>query len=250
MGSDALERSVRDQDTGDLSSPHHARPFRRQPCGGPGGRVLLARAAATREVGDWAEEVDPDGCCPHTLAPVDERRRAGDEVGPHRRGQGKLHRRRHQKRRLLSVTQFTPTPCLHVALFAAASRAPPLSPLGIGCVFSAWGRPVPAARGPKFLPHHAGDRARRLTAEMSARGWHDRVHPAAHLPSPEDGPRAASRPLSPRRIMPGATAIAVLCWKGGHERALPVIRKGPLTWVETRGIEPRTSCLQIADDQS
>ena len=26
--------------------------------------------------------------------------------------------------------------------------------------------------------------------------------------------------------------------------ALPVERKGPLTWVETRGIEPRTSCLQ------
>ena len=28
------------------------------------------------------------------------------------------------------------------------------------------------------------------------------------------------------------------------EEALPVERKGPLTWVETRGIEPRTSCLQ------
>jgi hypothetical protein len=27
-------------------------------------------------------------------------------------------------------------------------------------------------------------------------------------------------------------------------------RKGPLTWVETRGIEPRTSCLQIADNHS
>ena len=27
-------------------------------------------------------------------------------------------------------------------------------------------------------------------------------------------------------------------------------RKGPLTWVETRGIEPRTSCLQIADHQA
>jgi hypothetical protein len=27
-------------------------------------------------------------------------------------------------------------------------------------------------------------------------------------------------------------------------------RKGPLTWVETRGIEPRTSCLQIADRHS
>ena len=26
--------------------------------------------------------------------------------------------------------------------------------------------------------------------------------------------------------------------------------KGPLTWVETRGIEPRTSCLQIADHHS
>jgi hypothetical protein len=31
------------------------------------------------------------------------------------------------------------------------------------------------------------------------------------------------------------------------KEALPVERKGPLTWVETRGIEPRTSCLQIAD---
>ena len=30
----------------------------------------------------------------------------------------------------------------------------------------------------------------------------------------------------------------------GHEKALPVERKGPLPWVETRGIEPRTSCLQ------
>jgi len=26
--------------------------------------------------------------------------------------------------------------------------------------------------------------------------------------------------------------------------APPDERKGPLTWVETRGIEPRTSCLQ------
>ena len=43
---------------------------------------------------------------------------------------------------------------------------------------------------------------------------------------------------------------AVLCWSTGMKEALPVIRKGPLTWVETRGIEPRTSCLQIADHQS
>jgi len=33
-------------------------------------------------------------------------------------------------------------------------------------------------------------------------------------------------------------------------KALPDERKGPLTWVETRGIEPRTSCLQIADHHS
>jgi hypothetical protein len=32
--------------------------------------------------------------------------------------------------------------------------------------------------------------------------------------------------------------------------APPAERKGPLTWVETRGIEPRTSCLQIADNHS
>jgi hypothetical protein len=28
------------------------------------------------------------------------------------------------------------------------------------------------------------------------------------------------------------------------KEALTDERKGPLTWVETRGIEPRTSCLQ------
>jgi hypothetical protein len=38
--------------------------------------------------------------------------------------------------------------------------------------------------------------------------------------------------------------VAVLCWSTGMKEALPVERKGPLTWVETRGIEPRTSCLQ------
>ena len=40
------------------------------------------------------------------------------------------------------------------------------------------------------------------------------------------------------------TPTAVLCWSTGMKEALPVERKGPLTWVETRGIEPRTSCLQ------
>ena len=39
-------------------------------------------------------------------------------------------------------------------------------------------------------------------------------------------------------------------WSTDVEEALPVERKGPLTWVETRGIEPRTSCLQIADHHS
>ncbi len=34
------------------------------------------------------------------------------------------------------------------------------------------------------------------------------------------------------------------------QKAPPDERKVPLTWVETRGIEPRTSCLQIADHQS
>jgi hypothetical protein len=43
---------------------------------------------------------------------------------------------------------------------------------------------------------------------------------------------------------------AVLCWSTGMKEALPVERRGPLTWVETRGIEPRTSRLQIADDRS
>jgi hypothetical protein len=38
--------------------------------------------------------------------------------------------------------------------------------------------------------------------------------------------------------------IAVLFWSTGMQKALPVERKGPLAWVETRGIEPRTSCLQ------
>jgi len=44
--------------------------------------------------------------------------------------------------------------------------------------------------------------------------------------------------------------VAVLCWSTGMKEAPPVERKGPLTWVETRGIEPRTSCLQIADSHS
>ena len=44
--------------------------------------------------------------------------------------------------------------------------------------------------------------------------------------------------------------VAVLCWSTGMRKALPDERKGPLTWVETRGIEPRTSCLQIADHHS
>ena len=34
------------------------------------------------------------------------------------------------------------------------------------------------------------------------------------------------------------------------QKAPPDERKGPLAWVETRGIEPRTSCLQIADHHS
>ena len=30
-------------------------------------------------------------------------------------------------------------------------------------------------------------------------------------------------------------AVTVLCWSTGVKKALPVERKGPLTWVETRG---------------
>jgi hypothetical protein len=40
---------------------------------------------------------------------------------------------------------------------------------------------------------------------------------------------------------------AVLCWSTGMKKGLSGERKGPLTSVETRGIEPLTSCLQIAD---
>jgi hypothetical protein len=38
--------------------------------------------------------------------------------------------------------------------------------------------------------------------------------------------------------------VAILHWSTGMKEALPDEQKGPLTWVETRGIEPRTSCLQ------
>jgi len=43
---------------------------------------------------------------------------------------------------------------------------------------------------------------------------------------------------------------AVLCWSTGMKEALPDERKGPLTSVETRRIEPRTCCLQTADHHS
>lgn len=54
----------------------------------------------------------------------------------------------------------------------------------------------------------------------------------------------ASAASSGRKSCHCRTLDAVLCWSKGMREALPVIRKGPLTWVETRGIEPRTSCLQ------
>jgi hypothetical protein len=38
--------------------------------------------------------------------------------------------------------------------------------------------------------------------------------------------------------------VAILFWSTGMKEAPSDERKGPLTWVETRGIEPRTSCLQ------
>ena len=38
--------------------------------------------------------------------------------------------------------------------------------------------------------------------------------------------------------------VAVAFWSTGMKEAPSDERRGPLTWVETRGIEPRTSCLQ------
>ena len=54
----------------------------------------------------------------------------------------------------------------------------------------------------------------------------------------------AQAPRQPVRRGGPVNPVAVLCWSTGMKEALPDERKGPLTWVETRGIEPRTSCLQ------
>ena len=109
--------------------------------------VLPARAAAPRAVGDWAEVVHGNEGRPHVFAPVDERRRPGREVGPRRRGQRELHRPRHQKRRLLPVTQITPTPCPHVAPLGRC-RAPSTCRALVSIAPAQGGRcPVLAARG-------------------------------------------------------------------------------------------------------
>ena len=39
-------------------------------------------------------------------------------------------------------------------------------------------------------------------------------------------------------------SVAVLCWSTGTAEALWIMSKGPLTWVETTGLEPVTPCLQ------
>ena len=82
---------------------------------GGAGEVSPARAAAPREVGDWAEEVHGDDGRPHVPASVDEARRTGRKVGPCCCGQGELHRHCHEKHRLLAATQFTPMSCPHAA---------------------------------------------------------------------------------------------------------------------------------------
>jgi hypothetical protein len=123
---------------------------------------------------------------------------------------------------------------------------------------------LPGQGGEGWRPRHPGARNPakvRLAARRPGRpsaGGHD--DPAAqqdhgdhgHLQPGVVGVDQGSAQAPRPRVRRGGsvTSTAVLCWSTGMAGALPVERKGPLTWVETRGIEPRTSCLQIADHQS